>query len=107
MIKFLRLNCSQPVNKLPEINRKVNTEAAAHRCSVAVKKNQKQRLADLLCNIQSKTPVLESLFNKVAALQLSCEYCKICKNSFFHKTPLVAASGKIDKFFRKTSVAEA
>ena len=43
-------------------------------------------------NIQRKTPVLESVFNKVAGLQLSCEYCEIFKNSFFHKTPPVAAS---------------
>ena len=44
------------------------------------------------CNIQRKTSVLESFFNKVAGLQLSSEYCKIFKDSFFHKTPPVAAS---------------
>ena len=71
------LNCSQPVNKLSELNKRVNREAAAHRCSVAV-----------------STPVLEPLFNKVAGLQLSCEYYEIFKNSFFHKTPPVAASEK-------------
>ena len=38
--------------------------------------------------------MLESLFEKVAGLQLSCEYCEIFKNSFFHKTPPVAASEK-------------
>ena len=41
-----------------------------------------------------KTSALESVFNKVAGLQLSFEYCKIFKNSFFHKTPLMAASEK-------------
>ena len=45
-----------------------------------------------------KTPVLESLFNKVAGLHLSCEYCEIFKNSFFHKTSLVAASEKFINF---------
>ena len=40
----------------------------------------------------------ESLFNKVAGLQLSCEYCKNFKNSFFHKTPPVAASEKFKNF---------
>ena len=35
--------------------------------------------------LKRKTPVLESLYNKVAGLQLSCEYCKIFKNSFFIK----------------------
>ena len=38
--------------------------------------------------------MLECLFNKVAGLQLSCEYCETFKNSFFHKTPPVAASEK-------------
>ena len=70
-----------------------NTETAAHQCSMGVLNNQKQLLADVLqnrCsekfhNIQRKTPVLESLFNKVAGLQihiLSSEYCKNFKNSF-------------------------
>ena len=47
----------------------------------------------------------ESLFKKVAGLEapsllkgdfntgVSCEYCEIFKNSFFYRTPLVAASG--------------
>ena len=43
-------------------------------------------------NTQRKTPVLDSAFNKVSGLQLSREYCEIFKNTFFHKTPLVAAS---------------
>ena len=38
----------------------------------------------ILCNVHRKTLVLESLFNKVAGLQVfSCEYCKIVKCSFF------------------------
>ena len=49
-------------------------------------------------NIQRKTPVLESVSNKVAGLQFSCEYCEIFKNSFFHKTPPVAASEKFINF---------
>ena len=42
--------------------------------------------------------MLESLCNKVTALQLSCEYSEIFKNSFFHKTPPVAASEKFINF---------
>ena len=38
--------------------------------------------------------MLESLSNKIARLQLSCEYCKIFKNRFFHITPPMAASEK-------------
>ena len=56
-----------------EKNKYPNTEAAAHRCSVALTKNQKQPLADYAL-------------------------CKIFKNSFFHKTPLVAASEKLINF---------
>ena len=53
-------------------------------------------------NIYKKTPVLESLFKKVAGLEagkyiatqvFSYVYCKIFKNSFFYRTNLVAASG--------------
>ena len=42
--------------------------------------------------------VLESVFNKVAGLQLSCEHREIFKNNFFHKTPRVAASEKFKNF---------
>ena len=51
--------------------------------------------------------MLESVFNKVAGVQLSCEYCEIFKNIFFHKTPSVATIAKNHKFSWKTSVAEA
>ena len=47
--------------------KRVITKAAAHRCSMAVLKNQKQPL-------------------------LSCEYCKTFTDTFFHKTPPVTAS---------------
>ena len=54
-----------------------------------------------ISNIQSKTPVLEYVFNKVAGLQLSCGYCKIFKSSFFHKTHPVTASEKFINFLGK------
>ena len=50
------------------------------------------------CNIQRKTPVLECASNKVAGLQLCCEHCEIFKNSFFPKTPPVAAFEKSINF---------
>ena len=31
----------------------------------------------------------------------SCEFCKICRNTFFYKIPTVATSGKKTKFFRR------
>ena len=45
--------------------------------------------------------MLASLLNKAAGLQRSCEYCEIFKNSFFHKTPPVAASQKFINFLGK------
>ena len=42
--------------------------------------------------------MLESVFNKVAGMQLSCEYLEIFRNSFFHKTPAVVASEKFMNF---------
>ena len=61
--------------------------------------------------------VLESLFNKVArspeALPLyqketltqvfSCKYCKIVKNSFLYRTPLMAVSGFLTKLAENNS----
>ena len=48
--------------------------------------------------------MLESLFNKVAGQQLSCEYCEMFKNSFFHKAPPVVASGKFVNYSDITSM---
>ena len=40
-----------------------------------------------------ETPVPESLFNKDTLAQVfSCEFCEISKNTFFYKTPSMAAS---------------
>ena len=63
------------------------------------------RCSQKFSDIHRKTPMLDFLFNKVAAIQacnfikkkiprqvLSCEYCEIFKNSFFYRTSLVAAS---------------
>ena len=58
------------------LKKRVNTEVAAHHFFVDVLKNQKQPWADVL--------VLESLFNKVAGLQLSFEYCEsFSRTTFF------------------------
>ena len=40
--------------------------------------------------------MLESLFNKIAGLQVFIgEYCKIVKSRFIYKTPPVAASADV------------
>ena len=58
----------------------------------------KNSCSSKFCNTHRKTSVLESLLIKLQAWRLqknqmfSCEYCKILKNSFFYRLPLVAAS---------------
>ena len=69
----------------------------------------RNRCSSKFCNIHRKTtPVLESLFNKVAGLKasnfikkrylhvFSCEYCKILKNTFFNRTPPVDAPVRLN-----------
>ena len=67
------------------------SEAAVSRCSSKYM---------FLKNLQysEKNTCVGVFFNKVAGLQLSCEYCKICKNSFFLKAPPVTASEKFINF---------
>ena len=50
------------------------------------------------CKIHRKTLVLESLFKKLQAHVFFCTIDKICKNSFFYRTPPVVAceDGDID-----------
>ena len=87
----------------------IKWSVAAHWSSATILRNQKQlfpevlqnRFSEIFCNIQRKAPVLKSLFNKVTALQLSCEYYKIFKNSFFHRTPLIVDSEKFRNFSGK------
>ena len=98
---FLKTHHISPANFLT-----ILTEAAAGwRCSVR-KGTLRNFLGKHLC---------QSLFlNKVAALRpatllkkktltqvFSCEFCEISKNTFFHRTPLVAASGEITEITPK------
>ena len=49
-----------------------------------------------MLQISQETPVFESLFNKVAGLQVvSYAFCEIFKYTFFYRTPPVAASHMI------------
>ena len=79
-----------------EICRRISElEAAIQRCSV------KNVFLEISQNSQENT-----FFNKVAGLRpiktetlaevFSCEFREISKNAFFHRTPLVAASGELD-----------
>ena len=63
------------------------TEAVVRRCSV------KKVLLEISQNSQENT-CARAFLNKVAGLGqvLSCEFCEISKNNFFHRTPQVAAS---------------
>ena len=49
-----------------------------------------------MLQISQETPVFESLFNKVAGLQVvSYAFCEIFMYTFFYRTPPVAASHMI------------
>ena len=66
------------------------------------------RCSQKFLKFQRKTPVLESLFNKVADLQayqketspqvFSCEICKISKNTFFYRTALL----RFNSYFQRS-----
>ena len=47
--------------------------------------------------------MLESVFNKVAGLQLSSENCKFLRKAFLYKTPPVAASENFINFLGNIS----
>ena len=64
------------------------TEAVVQRCSV------KKVFLEILQNSQENTCARVSFFKKESLAQVfSCEFCEISKNTFFYRTPLVAASG--------------
>ena len=47
-------------------------------------------------NSQEKTCARDSFLTKLSLEQVfPCEFCEICKNTFFHRTSLVAASEQI------------
>ena len=62
-------------------------------CSVSVLKSRKQPLADVLqnrcssklCNIQTKTPVLESLFNELQVCNFPANIADLLRTVFFIK----------------------
>ena len=59
-------------------------EAVVQRCSV------KKAFLEISQNSQENTCAGVSFLRKL----FSCELCEISKNTYFHKTPLVAASSK-------------
>ena len=65
------------------------TEAVARRCSV------KKLLLEISQNSQENKPEACNFIKKDTLAQVfSCEFCEISKNTFFYRTPLVAASGQ-------------
>ena len=47
----------------------------------------------MLESLFKKVECLESLLKETRTQVFSCEYCETFKNSFFYRTPLMAASG--------------
>ena len=57
-------------------------------------------LAESLCQSDGTKHLCESLCFTLTQV-FSCEFCEISKNTFFHRTPLVAASGEITEITPK------
>ena len=62
-----------------------NLEAAIRRCSV------RKMFIEISQNSQENT-----CSEKTLTQVFFCEFCEISRNTFFHRTPLVAASGKLN-----------
>ena len=62
------------------------SEAVAQRCSV------KNAFLEISQNSLKNTCARVSFLIKFLAQMFSCEFCKISKNTFFYRTPLVVAS---------------
>ena len=68
------------------------TEAVVRMCSV------KNVFLEILQNSQENTSVTPATLSKrVSGKVFSCECCKISKNTFFQRTPMVAASERNKK----------
>ena len=81
-------------------NNKERTETLARRCSM------KKVFLEILQNLRqsdcARLPPACNFIKKEALPQLlSCEFCKISKNTFYYRTPPVAASVKKERKFFK------
>ena len=80
--------------------KKERTEAVARRCSI------KKVFLEILQNSQESDwarlpPAYNFILKEALPQLLSCEFCKISKNTFYCRTPPVAASVKKERKFFK------
>ena len=75
-----------------------NPEAVVQRCSMKkvfleiLQNSQENNCARVSFLIKLQAWACNFIKKKTLAQVLSCDICKICKNTFFYRTPLVAAS---------------
>ena len=55
-------------------------------------KLQNQRVLDTYINNETMPQACNFIKKETPAQVFSCEFCEISKNTYFHRTPLVAAS---------------
>ena len=78
-----------------------NTEAVVQRCSVKrvfleiSQNSQENTCARVSFLIKLQAEVFNFIKKETLAQVFSCEFCEISKNTFFHRTPLAAASGNV------------
>ena len=78
------------------IKTRKSAEAVIQRCSV------KKVFLEISQNSRENTCarvsfLINSIKKETLAQVFSCKFCEISKNTFFHRTPLVAASGSVLK----------
>ena len=82
------------------------TEAVVRRCSVKkvfleISQNSQENTRARRISFLIKFLKIRLFFkNKTLARVFSCEFCEISKNTFYYRTPLVAASVMIKHAFR-------
>ena len=90
--------------------KKIRTEAVVQRCSV------KKMFLEISQNSQENTCAGDSFLVKLQACNFikketlaqvfSCEFCEISKNTFFHRTPLVAVSAFLNSHVSQRFLAK-
>ena len=82
-------------------------ETVVKRCSVKKvfleisQNSQKNTSARFSFLIKRQVAGCNFIKKETLALVFFCEFCEISKNTFFHRTPLVAVSEMVTKVFKK------
>ena len=91
VLHFCRCICEDKAYQYQSVQR--FTEVIAQRCSV-----KNVFLENFIIKRGSRLHTCKFIKVETLAEVFSCEFCKISKDTFFYRTPLVAASGFIREY---------